>query len=155
MCRGARSPLARLLTAEFVAATARRAGAVYRAWARRRWVARIRARAVAAWDGETGQSRACLIQVLRTDAQGRLTLCELPRADAARPYSHRLGKRGPLLVLDGHATLPTAQGRWELRRGDAVALLPAKNRPRQLVADGTERVRFLEFSPAAHSNPAA
>jgi hypothetical protein len=139
---------------EFVAAAARRAGAAYRAWACRRWVARIRARAVAAWDGETGRSTACLIQVLRTDARGRLTLCELPRVDAARPYSYRLGERGLLLVLDGHPTLATAQGRRELRRDDAVALLPDSNRPRQLVADGTESVRFLEFSPAAHPSPA-
>lgn len=141
----------------FVAAV-EKAMTAYRAWARESLTTRIRARATelwAAYDEETGPARACVMRVLSRGGQAGLILWELPPADSAGPYGHRLGEAGLLLVLDGRPTLSTPEGRRELHRGEAAALLPSEDSDRRLLNDGNERVRFLALSAGGHSNLAA
>lgn len=95
------------------------------------------------------------MRVLSTRGQARLILWELPPADSAGPYVHHLGEAGLLLVLDGRPTLSTPEGRRELQRGEAAALLPSEDSDRRLLNDGNERVRFLALSAGRHSNLAA
>jgi hypothetical protein len=138
-------------------AAVEKAMTAYRAWARESLTTRIRARAMelwAAYDEETGPARACVMRVLSRGGGG-LILWELPPADSAGPCVHRLGEAGLLLVLDGRPTLSTPEGRRELQRGEAAALLPTKANDCQLVNDGNERVRFLALSAGGHSNLAA
>jgi hypothetical protein len=140
------------------AAAAERTMTAYRAWARESFTTRIRARAMelwAAYDEEPGPARACVMRVLSTRGQARLILWELPPADSAGPYVHHLGEAGLLLVLDGRPTLSTPEGRRELQRGEAAALLPSEDSDRRLLNDGNERVRFLALSAGRHSNLAA
>jgi uncharacterized cupin superfamily protein len=92
------------------------------------------------------------MRVLSTGGQAGLILWELPPADSAGPYVHHLGEAGLLLVLDGRPTLSTPEGRRELQRGEAAALLPTKANDRQLANDKNERVRFLALSAGGHSN---
>ncbi len=79
-----------------------------------------------------------------------LSLWELPPGEAAYPYHFHLADEELIVVLGGSPTLRTPQGWRELQAGEVVSFPTGEAGAHQLVNWGTERVRFLSFSPAGN-----
>ena len=77
-----------------------------------------------------------------------LSLWELPPGEAAYPNHFHLVDEELIIVLEGSPTLRTPQGWRELAAGDVESFPVGEAGAHQLVNWGSERVRFLAFSPS-------
>lgn len=79
-----------------------------------------------------------------------LSLWELAPGEAAYPYHFHLADEELIVVLEGSPTLRTPEGWRELAAGTVESFPTGERGAHQLVNWGSERVRFLAFSPSGH-----
>lgn len=79
-----------------------------------------------------------------------LSLWELPPGEAAYPYHFHLVDEELIAVLEGSPSLRTPEGWRELAAGEVVSFPTGEVGAHQLVNWGSERVRFLAFSPSGN-----